>query len=388
MEYKKYLDLWLSGLIEEIQFWDDYMESGGGDYPANFSWTTNAEKAFPFEDEIGNMEECKFIDVGSGPFSRCGHITEKCRLSFTAVDPLGRLYELFKKRYSLENGIRVKTGFVEFLDRQFAKNTFDIVHMSNSLDHAFDPVFGIYELLYICKIGGKVILRHAENEAERSTYAGLHQWNLSLHMQEGEFWIWNKNTKVNVSEVFSPYAEIQCVSDIQERESSSKGWTYNKVVLTKQNEVSIPENSYYDSMLMEVYDRLLSCVDERYETSSKKSITRKRRRILDRLKQENYFAKKLLGRGISECTLYGFGDIGRGLCEELGGQGLDVLTIVDKGEVSCGESRSVLPEQWMYRGENVIVTTPFYYDEIKQDLLRRGVPSTKIIGVEELLEEY
>lgn len=43
--------------------------------------------------------------------------------------------------------------------------SFDVVHMSNALDHCFDPIFGLMQLISVCKIGGKVILRHNENEA-------------------------------------------------------------------------------------------------------------------------------------------------------------------------------------------------------------------------------
>ena len=86
--------------------------------------------------------EIQFIDVGSGPFSRCGIATEKVKLEGIAVDPLADIYTILKKKNGLENGIDLRIGFVELLDKQFEKNIFDLVHMSNALDHSFDPVFG------------------------------------------------------------------------------------------------------------------------------------------------------------------------------------------------------------------------------------------------------
>jgi len=54
-----------------------------------------------------------------------------------------------KKENHLENGINLESGFVELLDRKYPENSFDIVHMSNALDHSFNPVIEIAQLLYI-----------------------------------------------------------------------------------------------------------------------------------------------------------------------------------------------------------------------------------------------
>lgn len=72
-----------------------------------------------------------------------------------------------------------------FLDNLFEEKMFDFVHMSNSLDHSFDAIAGTDELLYICIIGGKIVLRHHANEIEN--YDGLHQWNLSVLNEEKFF---------------------------------------------------------------------------------------------------------------------------------------------------------------------------------------------------------
>jgi pyruvate-formate lyase-activating enzyme len=47
--------------------------------------------------------ETKFLDVGSGPFSRCGFITNKTKLDFQCVDPLAieKLSDLITEKYFL-----------------------------------------------------------------------------------------------------------------------------------------------------------------------------------------------------------------------------------------------------------------------------------------------
>ena len=127
----------------------------------------------------------------------------------------------------------------------YAENTFDMVHMRNSLDHSFDPLHGLLELLFICKVGGKIILRHAENEAVNENYSGLHQWNLSLLNEENSFVIWNGNGRYDVCELLSSYADFE----LYPIESREKGG-HNTVVITKTNRIDIPSDADYYSEII------------------------------------------------------------------------------------------------------------------------------------------
>lgn len=256
--YEKFFTRWLDGIPDEISFWNTYMREHGGEYSANFNWTVNPRKKFQLEEDFDlNLKTCKFIDVGSGPFSRCGRLTDLVDLEVEAVDPLGDLYEQLKKKYSLQNGITVRSGFVECLDKKYEANSFDMVHMSNSLDHCFDPIFGLYQLIRICKIGGKVILRHKENEGAVSEYDGLHQWNLSCHRVPGEFWIWNKDLECNINKEFAGYVDFECYTDQEEKKDVPTGLLLNKVILRKKKDIEVPDNPFYGQMLEMVYKKLL-----------------------------------------------------------------------------------------------------------------------------------
>lgn len=45
------------------------------------------------------------------------------------------------------------------------------------MDHSYDPVLAIEQMLDVTKSGGAVVLIHSPNEGSDAHYLGLHQWN-------------------------------------------------------------------------------------------------------------------------------------------------------------------------------------------------------------------
>jgi hypothetical protein len=99
--------------------------------------------------------------------------------------------------------------------------------MRNSLDHAFNPLIGIVQMLSICKIGGRVILQHAKNEAENENYEGFHQWNLCVN--NSQFMLWRPQIEINVTETLKEYADFMIKDTTDER--------FFTVVLTKNKDI-------------------------------------------------------------------------------------------------------------------------------------------------------
>ncbi|CAK0837909.1 unnamed protein product [Prorocentrum cordatum] len=91
----------------------------------------------------------------------------------------------------------------ESLHTCFPLGHFDVVHMRNSLDHAFDPLLAITRMLQVARPGGWVLLRHARNEGVAGQFRnGLHQW--AFDVEEGAergaaFVIWSPELRVDVS---------------------------------------------------------------------------------------------------------------------------------------------------------------------------------------------
>lgn len=327
-KYEDYLDKWLGGLESEIAFWKRYMETKGDIYYDTFKNQTEKDRHFTLErylDGFSKTEQIKFIDIGSGPFSRCGHVTENYNLLVETVDPLAEVYNDLKKKNDLENGITIKTGFVELLDKYFDADSYDIVHMSNSLDHSFNAVFGIYQLLNLCKVGGKVILRHAENEAERSEYGGLHQWNLSLHNQENSFIIWRKNERYDIKKILDGYAKVEWNADVYE-----KKWKYNEVVITKLKECPIPENPYTDKMLERVYSFLLKTLVDKIGNCDN-TIVLKNKEIIKEMKESQKLINNVLQiSNDKKIDIYGMGVVGKNLIDILDNNNICINYIFDK----------------------------------------------------------
>lgn len=232
--YKNYFEQWLSGIPSEIRFWDRLMETKGAcpgeEAEKMFALRCSFDAPFALENELEGKDTA-FLDIGSGPFSNCGVKTSKSKLAITAIDPLASAYRLLKEKHGISAPIAPQTGIVEMVDELFEENSFDIVHMSNSLDHCFDPIQGIRKMLYVTKIGGKIILRHNENEAESTHYTGLHQWNVHLS-ETGRFLLWRPNATIDVQEALG-----DCIALEEARMADTKElgnvWRHNYFVLRK-----------------------------------------------------------------------------------------------------------------------------------------------------------
>ncbi|GHV46472.1 hypothetical protein AGMMS49546_34540 [Spirochaetia bacterium] len=242
--YRKYLDAWLNGIDSELVYWEYYIKFLNK--PGFENWGILNDKQFEF-DEYVESPKTVFIDIGSGPFSSVGFRTTKTELEFHAVDPLAFIYKGLKEKYKITTKITPEFGLVEKLTEKYGINKFDIVHMSNALDHSFNPIIGIYQMISLCKIGGKIILQHYENEAEYEKYCGFHQWNLCI--VGSDFIIWKPEKKYNITKMFEEYVDSTAYyaegnkteGKIINDKSGRKAF---KVIMTKKKNIPIGVDNY------------------------------------------------------------------------------------------------------------------------------------------------
>lgn len=390
--YNEYLSNWIGGLKDEIKFWTDYMRTEGGLSFFGFKKTTMPNKKFTLEDDIPidmHGKKYKFIDVGSGPFSRCGVVTNLVELDAISVDPLAYAYNELKQIYNIDNGINLENGFVELLNKKYRANTFDMVHMSNSLDHCFSAIDGIYQLINICKIGGKVILRHAENEAERAAYEGLHQWNLSLHNNENSFIVWRQEERYDICKLFANIADFDLIPDVKEEKGH---WIYNKVVITKKKDVVLPENNYYDIMLDRFY-RALICELVKMNsiaemaTGTVKSVAQERidkiRKIYERKESA---IESLKYNKFDRIIIYGMGYVGANLEYLLSQCGISTIKLDQKGGNSKCFDAITLDECRNFDVDVIVSTVDD--DAVMQELSRRKGKQTILLNVDEFIKIF
>jgi SAM-dependent methyltransferase len=179
--YSDFIINWLSGIDNEIRYWNWWVLTGGGTYDQkHFAELKSGEAEFALEHLVKNYP-VKILDVGTAILSTVGNKTPKGAVDLTAVDPLALGYANILRKNNLTPYVPTQFCMAETLTEKFAENTFDIVNMRNALDHSFDPIIGIYQMLYITKSGGRkgiVHLWHNKNEAEYEKYIGFHQWNI------------------------------------------------------------------------------------------------------------------------------------------------------------------------------------------------------------------
>ena len=156
----------------------------------------------------------RVLDVGSGPVSHVGTISDRWRVQITAVNPLAAEYIALCEEFGLarRNGVVDQAGEAETLTESFTGESFDIVHCRNALDHARDPLLGIRQMVAVCKVGGHCYLAHATNEGEKQRYDGLHQWNLSPR-EDGDLAIWaQERQQILLRDALRGAATVQAVS--------------------------------------------------------------------------------------------------------------------------------------------------------------------------------
>lgn len=388
--YNEYLTTWINGLQDEIEFWDDYMRTEGGLSFYGFDVTTSPDRPFELENDIPRDmygKEYKFIDVGSGPFSRCGHITDKVVLNAISVDPLAYAYIKLKKKYNIDNGIKLDNGFVEVLDKKYKSNTFDMVHMSNSLDHCFSAIDGIYQLLNICKIGGKVVLRHNENEALAEGYQGLHQWNLSLQNEEQSFIVWRDNIRYDICSIFGQYADIELYPNQREKGGV---WIYNKVVMTKKRDIPLPSNNYYGDMLDVFYEKMLddmmklTRINQISRNEKKNSARVKINRIRECYHKLEKTKTNIDKRNIDAIIIYGMGYVGRNIDYLLKKCGIKA-TLLDRKGPNSGSKNAMTLEQCEDFTADVIILT-INDKNVQEKLIDLCGSENKVILVDDFLE--
>jgi len=140
-------------------------------------------------------ETIRILDLGAGPISKVGKICKGRKIELIPLDPLADKYCKLLKDNDIQPPVYPIVGYGDKLSKMFSKNTFDLIHMRNSLDHTKNPMVIIFEMLKVLKLNHYIYLNHYINEGENTNYYGLHLWNFLI--KNKDFVIQNKNKKIS-----------------------------------------------------------------------------------------------------------------------------------------------------------------------------------------------
>ena len=118
-----------------------------------------------------------------------------------AIDPLADAYSEIMKQHHISPSVQTKRGEGENVVEIFGSKKFDLVFARNCLDHSYDAIKAVTEMIQATKPGGIIYLWHNQDEAESLSYQGLHQWN--FHLDKNELLVWKGNRQLNVNRHFA-----------------------------------------------------------------------------------------------------------------------------------------------------------------------------------------
>jgi SAM-dependent methyltransferase len=163
----------MTGIQHELDFWKKFVQT-----PRFLEGWCSSEKTpelrEPTYSFIKDHLPAKVLDCGSGVVSLLtGTVPNE---DLTVCDLLGDKYaEFFEyEKYNVVKPLGLSCEELLF-DEEF-----DIVHISNALDHTQHPVVAVHKLTRAVKPGGYLIIQGFENEGLYENWEGLHQWNLSI----------------------------------------------------------------------------------------------------------------------------------------------------------------------------------------------------------------
>lgn len=178
----------VKGAEHEINFWKEFAKT-----PRFLDGWVKDVKTPELNDIVYGFlighPNAKVLDCGSGVVSILNGTVKNDNL--TPCDLLGTEYgKIFDyKKHGVKQPLPYGCEDLEY------ENEFDIVHISNALDHTQDVLTSYKKLLQAVKPGGFLIIQGFENEGHQENWQGFHQWNLSI--QDKTLRVENKSGKID-----------------------------------------------------------------------------------------------------------------------------------------------------------------------------------------------
>lgn len=244
---------WISGIDNEVLFWEEFF-SQKSKWQDDFKRRTSENPDFKYSNFNLESRTIKVLDVGAGPISDVGIRMDGKKIDLCACDPFSDVYNSILEKNNIKPYVVTEFALLEKLSQFYPKQSFDMVCMHNALDHAFDPIIGLNEMMMVLKKGGNIMLAHAKDEAENENYNGFHQWNISVESEN--LIIWRGDYFINLNEYYKECALIENkISDFISWDGKRRKYIETKI--TKLGEPP-QHHSQYVSKIENMYILMLS----------------------------------------------------------------------------------------------------------------------------------
>ena len=235
-EVRKFSEKYIMSLESEYIAWYNILKNT----PAESRTHASANNSFNSPDLLAAYPNPKVLEVGSGPYP-AGSIPpeEGHNISLTCCDVLAVPYSILHSLFGITPHMEIEFSFVERLTDRYEENSFDIVRMSNALDHSYDPFTGIFEMLKVTRKGGTLRLTHFENEAEHDLEYGMHQWNITSD-GEDSIVIWRRGLRAEIREILGASARVTTKILIRKRSTREEPDRVIQTDILKLDDIQTP----------------------------------------------------------------------------------------------------------------------------------------------------
>jgi len=208
--------VWGAAVTSEIEFWRQYLKTRGLSWPDEYAMRLDPraplnEQQIASRLELFADETIRILDVGAGPLTVLGKVAPGKRLEIHPTDALAESYAQLLSELHLNPPVPTIRCDGEDLHRKFPPAYFHFAYARNALDHCYDPVQVIRNMVSVTRVQGWIILRHRPNEAVTAGYAGLHQWNFERSGDDTR--VWTAQTSVSLRDEFHGVATISTHDD-------------------------------------------------------------------------------------------------------------------------------------------------------------------------------